>query len=75
MPAFVEIRRDRAEMYGGKPGFKAMALSNLGDWGMARGEESWQAAKVNALAECRTRLISGTPNGLPTGRRRIVWVD
>lgn len=64
-----------AEMYGGKPGFKALALSNLGDWGMAWGEESRQAAEANALAECRSCLTSDMPEGLPTGRCRTLWVD
>lgn len=64
-----------AAEYGQKPGYKALALSEFGDWGAAWGHNSRAAAVADALASCRAGLVSNVPDGLPVGTCRVVWAE
>lgn len=64
-----------AEDYLGKPSPKALALSNMGHWGMVWGEANKATAAKNALAECDAYLTSESAGSLNGGICRVVWVD
>lgn len=61
-----------AEEYQGMPGRKALALSDLGDWGATWSSRSRTAAEAEALAICTSYLVSDTPEGPITGKCRVV---
>lgn len=61
--------------YGGRPASKALALSDLGDWGMAWGRNNRLEAAEAAMAMCRARLDVEVPGAIETGACRVVLQD